>query len=157
MAPRRSRVECWAAAARNSAGDGGAALDYLAFLVPPERLLRSALALYDVPLARLVAARTRQDPKEYLPVLASLEAADEGPRRRHAIDVHLERWPEALVALHESPECSDDALAAFAAAHGGGELFAIAAARRPDSETIARAWALWLETTSRQPAEAAVI
>ncbi len=52
--------------------------------------------MYELPLAYMVIAHSQRDPGEYLLELQGLAAKPSQPLRRHAIDAHLGRWPQAL-------------------------------------------------------------
>ena len=45
------------------------ALEYVSWLVKPDRLFDVALTTYDFDLVTLVASQTQKDPKEYVPYL----------------------------------------------------------------------------------------
>jgi hypothetical protein len=45
------------------------ALEYVSWLVKPDRLFDVALTTYDFDLVTLVATQTQKDPKEYVPYL----------------------------------------------------------------------------------------
>jgi elongator complex protein 1 len=50
------------------------ALEYVSWLVQPDRLFDVALTTYDLDLVCLVASQTQKDPKEYVPRLQELKA-----------------------------------------------------------------------------------
>jgi elongator complex protein 1 len=50
------------------------ALEYVSWLVNPNRLFDVALTTYDFELVTLVATQTQKDPKEYVPYLQELKA-----------------------------------------------------------------------------------
>jgi elongator complex protein 1 len=50
------------------------ALEFVSWLVNPNRLFDVALTTYDFELVTLVASQTQKDPKEYVPYLQSLKA-----------------------------------------------------------------------------------
>ena len=52
--------------------------------------------MYELPLAYMVIAHSQRDPGEYLLELQGFAAKPSQPLRRHAIDAHLGRWPQAL-------------------------------------------------------------
>ena len=52
------------------------ALEYVSWLVKPDRLFDVALTTYDFDLVTLVATQTQKDPKEYVPYLQELKAMD---------------------------------------------------------------------------------
>ena len=49
------------------------ALEYVSWLVNPNRLFDVALTTYDFDLVTLVATQTQKDPKEYVPYLSELK------------------------------------------------------------------------------------
>ncbi|KAI9801398.1 MAG: hypothetical protein M1825_003377 [Sarcosagium campestre] len=82
------------------------AVEHICFLADVNRLFDTALVLYDLDLALLVAQQSQKasrpaaDPREYMPFLQGLH--DMTPlRRRFAIEDHLGRYPKALHQLHE--------------------------------------------------------
>ena len=62
------------------------------------QLYESALGLYDLKLALLVAKKSQKDPREYLPYLQDLQKMDLR-RRCYCIDNDLRRYDKALVHL----------------------------------------------------------
>lgn len=77
---------------------GERAVEHICFLVDVNRLYDSALGLYDLELALLVAQQSQKDPREYLPFLQRLR--DLPPlRRQFDIDDHLNRREKALASL----------------------------------------------------------
>ena len=60
---------------------------------------RTALGMYDVQLAYMVVAHSQRDPGEYLLELQQLVKAPSENLRRHAMDMHLKRFPSALQHL----------------------------------------------------------
>lgn len=55
--------------------------------------------MYDVQLAYMVVAHSQRDPGEYLLELQQLIKAPSEDLRRHAMDMHLGRFPSALQHL----------------------------------------------------------
>ena len=55
--------------------------------------------MYDVQLAYMVVAHSQRDPGEYLLELQQLVKAPSENLRRHAMDMHLKRFPSALQHL----------------------------------------------------------
>ena len=76
-----------------------AAVEHLCFLADINRLYDTALSLYDLELALLVAQQSQKDPREYIPFLQSLQCLPV-LRRRFLIDDHLRNYPRALRSLH---------------------------------------------------------
>lgn len=52
------------------------ALEYVSWLVNPNKLYDVALTTYDFDLVTLVATQTQKDPKEYVPYLQELKSLD---------------------------------------------------------------------------------
>lgn len=76
------------------------AVEHICFLADVNQLYDTALGLYDLDVALLVAQQSQKDPREYLPYLQSLH--DMQPlRRQFAIDNDLRRHRKALTHLHE--------------------------------------------------------
>ena len=91
---------CPAGPGLGAAADG--ALRHLLLHADADRLYQCALGLYDLALAFLVVSHAQKDPGEYLDELARFGAVPDERLRRHAIDVHLRRWPRALENLAEA-------------------------------------------------------
>lgn len=82
------------------------AVEHICFLADVNRLYETALGLYDLDVALLVAQQSQKDPKEYLPYLQNL--LDQQPlRQRFAIDNDLKRYRKALTHLHAMDEFSE--------------------------------------------------
>lgn len=82
------------------------AVDHICFLADVNQLYDTALGLYDLDVALLVAQQSQKDPREYLPYLQSLQ--DMQPlRQRFTIDNDLKRYNKALGHLH-SMEAFDE-------------------------------------------------
>ncbi|KAI9796377.1 MAG: hypothetical protein M1835_004230 [Candelina submexicana] len=75
------------------------AVEYICFLVDVNKLYESALGLYDLNLALLVAQQSQMDPREYLPFLRNLQEMSH-LRKQYTIDNHLGRYAKALGHLH---------------------------------------------------------
>ncbi|EMC97050.1 hypothetical protein BAUCODRAFT_46874, partial [Baudoinia panamericana UAMH 10762] len=76
-----------------------AAVEHICFLADVNQLYDTALGLYDLDVALLVAQQSQKDPREYLPYLQSLR--DMSPlRQRLAIDNDLKRYLKALSHLY---------------------------------------------------------
>ncbi|KAM0715264.1 hypothetical protein Q7P37_008762 [Cladosporium fusiforme] len=79
------------------------AVEHICFLADTNRLYDTALGIYELDVALLVAQQSQKDPKEYLPYLQALH--DLQPvRQRFAIDNDLRRYRKALTHLHELGE-----------------------------------------------------
>ena len=76
---------------------------HICFLADVNRLYETALGLYDLDVALLVAQQSQKDPKEYLPYLQNLHDL-EPLRQRFAIDNDLKRYRKALTHLYELGE-----------------------------------------------------
>jgi len=75
------------------------AVEHICFLADVNQLYDTALGLYDLDVALLVAQQSQKDPREYLPYLQELH--DMQPlRQRFAIDNDLKRHRKALTHLH---------------------------------------------------------
>ncbi|KAJ1724334.1 putative elongator complex protein 1 [Coemansia erecta] len=79
-----------------SAEERDSALTYLLFLSDVNTVYDSALGLYDLTLALLVAQRSQRDPREYLAALGALNALPNEEYRRFKIDSQLGRMEKAL-------------------------------------------------------------
>ncbi|KAJ2850769.1 putative elongator complex protein 1 [Coemansia brasiliensis] len=86
-------------AALDNTEERDAALTYLLFLSDVDTVYNAALALYDLPLALLVAQKSQHDPREYLPALGALHALENEEYRRFKIDEQLENYKRALSHL----------------------------------------------------------
>ncbi|KAJ1752223.1 putative elongator complex protein 1 [Coemansia sp. RSA 1821] len=86
-------------AALDNAEERDATLTYLLFLSDVDTVYNAALALYDLPLALLVAQKSQHDPREYLPALGALHALENEEYRRFKIDEQLENYERALSHL----------------------------------------------------------
>jgi elongator complex protein 1 len=76
------------------------AVEHICFLADANKLYDTALGLYNLDLALLVAQQSQKDPREYLPFLQKLQ--EMAVLRRHfSIDDHLGRHSKALSHLHE--------------------------------------------------------
>ncbi|KAI4210682.1 MAG: hypothetical protein LQ351_006457 [Letrouitia transgressa] len=74
------------------------AVEHICFLADVNRLYDSALGLYDLQLAVLIAQHAQKDPREYLPFLQNLHKMSQ-LRRQHSIDDYLGRHRKALKHL----------------------------------------------------------
>ncbi|KAI9658531.1 MAG: hypothetical protein M1829_006757 [Trizodia sp. TS-e1964] len=75
------------------------AVEHICFLADVNSLYKTALGMYNLNLALLVAQQSQMDPREYLPFLQNLQ---ELPllRRKFSIDDHLGLYKKALAHLH---------------------------------------------------------
>ncbi|QUC22981.1 uncharacterized protein UV8b_07222 [Ustilaginoidea virens] len=90
------------------------AVEHICFLVDVNRLYETALGLYNLDLALLVAQQSQRDPREYLPFIQNLHELPE-LRRRFDIDDHLARRAKALDHLHALDSFDD--FCAYATKH----------------------------------------
>lgn len=65
--------------------------------------------MYELELAFMVVAHSQRDPGEYMAQLQTFAARPSGPLRRHALDMHLGRWPHALRDLVQAGDAHFDA------------------------------------------------
>lgn len=75
------------------------AIEHICFLADVNRLYETALGLYDLDVALLVAQQSQKDPREYLPHLQRLKDLPEH-RRQFTIDNELRRYAKALDHLY---------------------------------------------------------
>ena len=66
------------------------ALEYVSWLVNPNRLFDVALTTYDFDLVTLVATQTQKDPKEYVPYLSELKQLQRENKDYMKYKVHLD-------------------------------------------------------------------
>lgn len=76
------------------------AVEHICFLADVNRLYDTALGLYNLELALLVAQQSQRDPREYLPFLQNLQEMST-LQRQFKIDDYLGRHKKALQHLHE--------------------------------------------------------
>ncbi|KAH6639827.1 elongator complex protein 1 [Boeremia exigua] len=76
------------------------AAEHICFLADVNQLYDTALGLYNLDLALLIAQQSQKDPREYLPHLQSLQDLPD-IRRRFQIDDQLSRHVKALTHLKE--------------------------------------------------------
>lgn len=79
------------------------AVEHICFLVDVNRLYETALGLYNLDLALLVAQQSQRDPREYLPFMQHLHSLSP-LRRSFEIDEHLTRREKALTHLKDLGE-----------------------------------------------------
>ena len=76
------------------------ALEYVSWLVNPNRLFDVALTTYDFELVTLVATQTQKDPKEYVPYLMELKALQTNPAyMKYRVHLDLKNFGKALTKL----------------------------------------------------------
>jgi elongator complex protein 1 len=80
------------------------ALEFVSWLVQPNRLFDVALTTYDFDLVTLVASQTQKDPKEYVPYLQQLKALPNKDYMRFKIHFDLKNYETALEFLAKSDE-----------------------------------------------------
>ncbi|KAH7125271.1 elongator complex protein 1 [Dendryphion nanum] len=76
------------------------AAEHITFLADVNKLYDTALGIYNLELALLIAQQSQKDPREYLPHLQSLHDLP-STRRRFRIDDQLSRYTKALFHLKE--------------------------------------------------------
>lgn len=77
-------------------------VQHLCFLLDVNKLYNTALSIYNIPLALVVAQQSQKDPKEYLPFLQGLYEESE-LRRRFMVDTYLKKFDKALNSLIQIP------------------------------------------------------
>ncbi|KDQ56269.1 hypothetical protein JAAARDRAFT_36447 [Jaapia argillacea MUCL 33604] len=86
------------------------AVKYIIFLVDAERLLDTAIGMYDFSIFLMIAQHAQKDPREYLPFLRELRALEKY-YQRFRIDDHLRRHEKALRNLSlAGPERFEEAM-----------------------------------------------
>jgi len=71
------------------------AVEHICFLADVNRLYDTALGIYELEVALLVAQQSQKDPREYVPYMQSLQEMPE-LRRKFTIDDDLKRYSKAL-------------------------------------------------------------
>ena len=82
------------------------ALEYVSWLVNPNRLFDVALTTYDFELVTLVATQTQKDPKEYVPYLQELKGLANQDYMRFKVHYDLKDYPTSLEMIAKSSEPS---------------------------------------------------
>lgn len=131
------------------------AVEHICFLADVNKLYDTALGLYNLDLALLVAQQSQKDPREYLPFLQNLQSLPE-IRRRFALDDHLQRYAKALTSLCDSnPADETDEIDAYVVKHSLYQpaltLYRYTPARLDE---ITRLYAEYLESSSNYHAAA---
>ena len=80
------------------------ALEYVSWLVNPNRLFDVALTTYNFDLVTLVATQTQKDPKEYVPYLKELKAYPLADYMKFKVHFDLKNYTKALKKLAKSQE-----------------------------------------------------
>lgn len=96
------------------------AVEHICFLADVNRLYDTALSLYDLEVALLIAQQSQKDPREYLPYLRSLQEM-QPLRLRFTVDNDLKNYRKALTHLHAIGDF--DEVKAFTQKH---ELYGVA-------------------------------
>ncbi|KAK8969377.1 Elongator complex protein 1 [Platanthera guangdongensis] len=78
-------------------------LKHLLWLSEPEAVFETALGLYDLNLAAIVALNSQKDPKEFLPYLKELKNLPPAIMR-YTIDLRLQRYESALKHMFSAGE-----------------------------------------------------
>ncbi|TID13726.1 elongator complex protein 1 [Venturia nashicola] len=76
------------------------AAEHICFLADVNKLYETALGMYDLDLALLIAQQSQKDPREYLPYMQSLQEMTL-LRKKFTIDNDLARHEKALGHLHD--------------------------------------------------------
>lgn len=92
------------------------ALEHLCFLQDVHKLYKTALGIYNVPMALTVAQKSQMDPKEYLPFLQKLHEQEE-LRRNFLIDDHLRNFEKALSWLHQEGPAAEHEFDSYVVEH----------------------------------------
>ena len=82
------------------------ALEYVSWLVNPNRLFDVALTTYDFDLVTLVATQTQKDPKEYVPYLKELKNFASQDYMKFKVHLDLKNFDKALKKLSRSEDDS---------------------------------------------------
>ena len=96
------------------------AVEHICFLADVNKLYDTALGVYDLDVALLIAQQSQKDPREYLPYLQELNDL-QTLRRQFKIDDDLKRYEKALNHLHALQ--AFDEIKSYASKH---ELYAMA-------------------------------
>ena len=75
------------------------AVEHICFLADVNQLYDTALGIYDLDVALLIAQQSQKDPREYLPYLQNLHDM-QALRQRFTIENDLKRYGKALTHLH---------------------------------------------------------
>ena len=78
------------------------ALEYVSWLVNPNRLFDVALTTYNFDLVTLVATQTQKDPKEYVPYLKELKSFPSTDYMKFKVHFDLKNYSKALKKLTKS-------------------------------------------------------
>mmetsp|Transcript_34153 Transcript_34153/g.42232 ORF Transcript_34153/g.42232 Transcript_34153/m.42232 type:complete len:146 (-) Transcript_34153:1130-1567(-) len=82
------------------------ALEYVSWLVNPNRLFDVALTTYNFDLVTLVATQTQKDPKEYVPYLRELKEYASEAYMKFRVHLDLKNYSKALKKLSRSEDDS---------------------------------------------------
>ncbi|KAG8631344.1 hypothetical protein KVT40_000484 [Elsinoe batatas] len=125
------------------------AVEHICFLSDANRLYDTALGLYDLDVALLVAQHAQKDPREYLPYLQSLQTLPEA-RQHFTIDNDLKRHDKALASLLTMSDSGWDEAKRYAVRY---ELYAALVEgvkyNKGKSEEAMRLWAEFLAERNR--------
>ena len=80
------------------------ALEYVSWLVNPNRLFDVALTTYNFDLVTLVATQTQKDPKEYVPYLKELKSYPSEHYMKFKVYLDLKNYTKALKKLAKSED-----------------------------------------------------
>ena len=80
------------------------ALEYVSWLVNPNKLFDVALTTYNIDLVTLVATQTQKDPKEYVPYLKELKSYSSTDYMKFKVHFDLKNYAKALKKLSRSTD-----------------------------------------------------
>ena len=89
------------------------ALEYVSWLVNPNRLFDVALTTYNFDLVTLVATQTQKDPKEYVPYLKELRQYTSTDYMKYKVHFDLKNYSKALKKIsksHDGEHFSNEAM-----------------------------------------------
>ena len=81
------------------------ALEFVSWLVNPNKLFDVALTTYDFDLVTMVASQTQKDQKEYVPYLAMLKELQNADYQKYRIHLDLKEYERALEWLARCSDC----------------------------------------------------
>ncbi|PSK34479.1 Elongator complex protein 1 [Elsinoe australis] len=125
------------------------ATEHICFLSDAHRLYDTALGLYDLDVALLVAQHAQKDPREYLPYLQSLQTMPD-LRRKFTIDNDLRRYGKAIAALLAMGQDVWEETLRYVVRHElYGEAVEGVKYQREKRGEVMRLWAEWLGERNR--------
>ncbi|PNS13996.1 Elongator complex protein 1 [Sphaceloma murrayae] len=125
------------------------AIEHITFLTDAHRLYDTALGLYDLDTALLVAQHAQKDPREYLPYLQSLQTLP-ALRRNATIDHDLKRYAKSLTSLIAMGDDAWEEAKRYATRYElYGQLIEGVKYQKGKSREGTRLWAEFLEERNR--------